>query len=49
MSGIREEAEEIVRLYVIAAYSTFAMDARIEDWLRKFWMAFRATRSRFVR
>lgn len=49
LESIREEAEEIIRLHVIASYSTEEMNARLEDRLRKFWYAFRAVRNRYVR
>lgn len=49
LQSMREEAEEIIRLYVVAAYSTEAMNARMEDRLRKFWLAFRAARNRYVK
>lgn len=49
LSSMREEAEEIIRLYVVAAYSTEKMNMRIEDRLRKFWYAFRAARNLYVR
>lgn len=49
LTGMRKEAEEIIRLYVIAAYSDFETDKRLEDRLRKFWMTFRVTRNSYVR
>ena len=49
LQSMREEAEEIIRLYVVAAYSTEAMNARMEDRLRKFWLAFRTARNRYVK
>ncbi len=48
LSSMREEAEEIIRLYTVAAYSPFDMDENIEDRLRKFWYAFRNTRNRYI-
>lgn len=47
--GMQKEAEEIIRLYVIAAYSDFETDQRLEDRLRKFWQSFRVTRNAYVR
>jgi len=49
LASMRKEAEEIIRLYVIAAYSDFETDQRLEDRLRKFWMTFRVTRNSYVR
>ncbi len=48
LKSMREEAEILVRLYVVAAYSDSEMDARIEDQLRRFWHAFRVCRNHFV-
>ena len=48
LKSMRDEAEEIIRLYVVAAYSDDEMNLRIEDRLRKFWMAFRITRNYYV-
>ncbi len=49
LRSMREEAEEIIRFYVIAAYSTEEINTRIEDRLRKFWHAFRTVRNLYVR
>ena len=49
LQSLREEAEEIIRLYVVAAYSTEEINMRIEDRLRKFWHAFRIVRNHYVR
>jgi TRAP-type mannitol/chloroaromatic compound transport system substrate-binding protein len=49
LNSICEEAREIVQLYVVAAYSTHEMNARIEDRLRKFWQAFKVVRNYYVR
>ena len=49
LRSMREEAEEIIRLYVIAAYSSEEMNLRLEDRLRKFWHAFRIARNYYVR
>lgn len=49
LGRLREEAEEVIRLYVVAAYSTMEIDERIEDKLRKFWYAYRIVRNRYVR
>ena len=49
LAGMHKEAEELIRLYVIAAYSIFETDRRLEDRLRKFWIAFRVTRNAYVR
>ena len=49
LRNMREEAEEIIRLYVIAAYSSEEMNLRLEDRLRKFWLAFRVARNHYVR
>lgn len=48
LSGMREEAEEIIRLYTLAAYSPYDMDAKLEDKLRRFWYAFRNTRNHYI-
>lgn len=49
LAGMQKEAEELIRLYVITAYSSFETDQRMEDRLRKFWLAFRVTRNAYVR
>lgn len=49
LRSMRDEAEEIIRLYVVAAYSDLEMTSRVEDRLRKFWYAFRASRNYYVR
>jgi len=43
------EAEELTRLYVVAAYSPLTMDARVLDRLRRFWMTYTRVRRRYVR
>ncbi len=49
LGTMKREAEELVRLYVIAAYSTLQTDERLEDRLRNFWVAFRIVRNNYVR
>ncbi|MGI6139591.1 MAG: DUF4129 domain-containing protein [Candidatus Hydrogenedentales bacterium] len=49
LNSIRDEAQEIIRLYVLAAYSKEKMNPRVEDRLRKFWIAYRAVRNYYVR
>jgi len=49
LHGLHEEAEDLTRLYVIAAYSPDAMDDRVLDRLRKFWITYGRVRNRVVR
>jgi hypothetical protein len=49
LGSLAEEAEELTRLYVLAAYSPLEMDARMEDRLRKFWMGYERVRRRYVK
>lgn len=49
LGSLEEEAEELTRLYVMAAYSSLTMDARLEDRLRKFWMGYERVRRRYVK
>ena len=37
---LREESEELTRLYVVAAYSPSALDDRVLDRVRKFWTTY---------
>ncbi len=48
MSYIRDEAMELTEMYVHSAYSPYELDARTEDRLRKFWVAFDRLRNRVV-
>ena len=48
LAGMKKEAEEIIRLYVVTTYSTFDADKTVEDRLRKFWRAFRVIRNHYV-
>lgn len=49
LETLREEAQELTRLYVMAAYSPLAMDKNLEDRLRKFWFSYTRARNRIVR
>jgi len=49
LRSIQEEAMELTDLYVVSAYSTLAIDDKIRDRLRKFWMTFDVLRNRVVR
>lgn len=49
LETLREEAQELTQLYVLAAYSPIEMNAQLEDRLRKFWLVYRRARSRVVR
>jgi len=49
LKGMREEALELTRLYVIAAYSPIPMDDKVQDRLRKFWTTYNRIRNRMVR
>lgn len=49
LGRLKEEAEDVIRLYVIAEYSTLELDALMEDRLRRFWEAFRIVRNIYVR
>ena len=47
--GLRDEAESLTRLYMLAAYSDVGMEDRILDQVRKFWITFDRLRNRVVR
>ncbi len=49
LSGIQEEAQELTRLYMLAAYSQHKMDETVLDRVRKFWIVYERTRSRVLR
>jgi len=49
LRGLQEEARELTRLYVVAAYSDQDMDARVQDRLRRFWVTYNRIRSRLIR
>jgi len=49
LDSLKEEASDVIRLYVIAQYSTLEMDARMEDRLRRFWQAFQIVRDANIR
>jgi hypothetical protein len=49
MKPIREEAAEIVELYVRSAYSPIKPDPKVFDRMRKFWLAYEQIRKRYIR
>ncbi len=49
MKPIREEASEIVELYVRSAYSPIEPDPKVMDRMRKFWLAYEQIRKRYIR
>lgn len=48
LSSIRDEAETLIRLYTITAYSPQEVDEKVEDKLRAFWYAYRQTRNFYI-
>ena len=49
LDNLKGDAEELTRLYVLAAYSEVEMNDSVRDRLRKFWMRFDKIRDRVVR
>lgn len=49
LKGLKDEAMELTRLYVVAAYSPLEMDEKVTDRLRKFWQSYNRIRNRIVR
>ncbi|MBI2431607.1 MAG: DUF4129 domain-containing protein [Candidatus Hydrogenedentes bacterium] len=49
LNALREEAIELTRLYVLAAYSPLTMDEKVTDRLRRFWITYGRIRNRIVR
>jgi hypothetical protein len=49
MSALREESEELIQLYVEAAYGARQFGKDKEDRLRKFWHTYERVRARVVR
>jgi hypothetical protein len=49
LDGLRKHAEDLTRLYVLAAYSEVQMDEKVRDRLREFWMQYNKIRNRVVR
>jgi hypothetical protein len=49
LSGLKEEAEDLTRLYMVSAYSDLALEDRVLDRLRKFWITYDRLRNRIVR
>jgi hypothetical protein len=49
MRPIREEAAEIVELYVRSAYSPVQPEPKVLDRLRKFWISYDQIRKRYIR
>lgn len=49
LQGLSEEATELTRLYVVAAYSPLEMDDRVRDRLRKFWTTYNRVRRSVLR
>lgn len=48
LEGLREEAFELTRLYVISAYSPERMNEAVLDRLRKFWVLYDRVRNRVL-
>lgn len=49
LRGLRDEAEDLTRLYMVSAYSDLALEERVLDRLRKFWITYDRLRNRIVR
>ncbi len=49
LSGLRKEAEDLTRLYHVAAYSAMEIDPRVQDRLRRFWLNYNRIRNRVLR
>lgn len=48
LDALREEADELTRLYVLAAYSPIEMTDQVRDRLRKFWTTYNRVRNRVL-
>jgi hypothetical protein len=49
LRGLREAAEDLTQLYLVAAYSPLQLDQRALDRVRKFWLTYDRVRMRVVR
>lgn len=49
LHSMLSEAEDLTRLYVVAAYSPLEMNPKVLDRLRRFWMTYHRVRRRYVR
>lgn len=49
LRGLREAAEDLTQLYIVAAYSPLQLDQRALDRVRKFWITYERVRMRVVR
>jgi len=49
LGALRAEAEDLTRLYLVAAYSPMEIDPRVQDRLRRFWLNYNRIRNRVVR
>lgn len=49
LHSMYSEAEDLTRLYVVAAYSPLTMDPKVLDRLRRFWLTYHRVRRRYVR
>lgn len=49
MESLRDEAAELTRLYVVAAYSPETVGPRALDRLRRFWITYHRVRNRIVK
>lgn len=49
LHALREEAEDLTQLYIVAAYSPLALDERALDRVRKFWLTYERVRRRVLR
>jgi hypothetical protein len=49
LQALRETAEDLTRLYVIAEYSNLEIQPQVQDRLRKFWMRYDSLRGAVLR
>ena len=49
LKPLRAEAEELTRLYILAAYSSLPLDDRVMDRVRKFWVRYVPMRNQVVK
>lgn len=49
LRGLQAEAKELTDLYVRSAYSTYELDPRTEDRLRKFWINYDRIRKKILK
>lgn len=49
LNTLRDDAEEITRLFVLSAYSPMELDDKVLDRVRKFWITYERVRRRILR